>query len=833
MLIAKSLLISLLRKKARTILLLFSIAACASLLFANIAFQKTCGQMVYDAATHWCGNSDLYVSPRQAAGSEEWMDPDLLAKYRDRLEYDYSLIRSKALYAPGSEGMHTFTVLGTDLNEFAGYNQLAQKEGSIIDNKSSDGWSGYKLIIGDAYAKKMGVGLNDTLSLEINGGAYEFVVAGISAPKGLFLRDLADGGYLLMPKETVSEITGGQCNLIFLKIRDSYSAPELVPELKEELTSAFPQYTINLGIDPAIIQLETNGYVMPFWFSSIFVIFMSIFIIYTSFNLIVNERIGTLGILRSVGCTRRRTGRILVTESIIIGAAGGAVGSVFGTGFLYIIKDVYFSGDYAVVDAPVLFGAREVLITMGAAALITAFTAMLPILKATKQPIKNIILNDINRPKLKESRMWPLGLALFVPCFLIPGMFGKGMPGMITSTAAASLALIGLILVMPQVCRLAAIALRRVSFVVALGVRNTGDYKALVNNARLFATVIATMIFMMTLFNTLATDMRNTYQRERYDISVELRESGPGELARLAETEGVLGFCGAYETYAEIRNYGAFMNGLFGIDSLDFFEYSQAYVPQETYAALRSLNDGRNIVTTNIMREKLGLKIGDTLSLKMDNGIADYKVTGFLDSNYGLGYIGFISSENYRADMGVRNYSKILIKADGNPDEVKNNIQRALLHDVLSAQTKAELEAANADKVEAIFNAINTYAWFAMLIGILGIINNMIACFMSRQRGIALYRCIGMSAKDTGRLLMTEAAAIGIIGALTGGATGIIMMQAIPYVVGMLWGYVAVVAPLIQLILLCVCSISAMLLCSLIPAAKGRNIMIMDNIRYE
>jgi hypothetical protein len=114
--IAKTLLSTLLRKKTRSLLLLFSIAACASLLFANAGFQKTCRQMIYDADTRWSGQSDIIIAPKQSVGSEEWIDAELLAPYENQLEYAYQFVRTDALYAPPAGETRYFTALGVDMN---------------------------------------------------------------------------------------------------------------------------------------------------------------------------------------------------------------------------------------------------------------------------------------------------------------------------------------------------------------------------------------------------------------------------------------------------------------------------------------------------------------------------------------------------------------------------------------------------------------------------------------------------------------------------------------------------------------------------------------------
>jgi hypothetical protein len=51
--IIKALLISLIEKKARTFLVLFSIAVSAALIFANEAFSTTVSQRFYDADTRY------------------------------------------------------------------------------------------------------------------------------------------------------------------------------------------------------------------------------------------------------------------------------------------------------------------------------------------------------------------------------------------------------------------------------------------------------------------------------------------------------------------------------------------------------------------------------------------------------------------------------------------------------------------------------------------------------------------------------------------------------------------------------------------------------------
>ncbi|MDR0496706.1 MAG: hypothetical protein LBH42_03740, partial [Treponema sp.] len=95
--IAKTLLSTLLRKKARTLLLVFSIATCASLVFANAGFQKTIGKIIYEKSVRFSGNAELYISVKQSVGAEEWIDTKYLASYTGQFEYTQELIRYMVL----------------------------------------------------------------------------------------------------------------------------------------------------------------------------------------------------------------------------------------------------------------------------------------------------------------------------------------------------------------------------------------------------------------------------------------------------------------------------------------------------------------------------------------------------------------------------------------------------------------------------------------------------------------------------------------------------------------------------------------------------------------
>ena len=246
--VVKAFIKSLVDKKARTFLVLFSIAISAALIFANQSFSRTVTERFYEADVRWGGKSDLYITTKETVGAKEWIDTAKLAAYAGSFEYAFPWIKEKALYMPSLEQMHYFTIIGADIAEFNRHNPVSLSQGDFQD------WSGNNIIVGQTYANEYNLQVGDVMRLELNNAPYDFKIIGISQVKGLFLRELADGGFILAPKDTLAKIYGGDSNLVFIKLKD----PSQRENIKTALTQDFADYQVEYAINDAVIAAETQ-----------------------------------------------------------------------------------------------------------------------------------------------------------------------------------------------------------------------------------------------------------------------------------------------------------------------------------------------------------------------------------------------------------------------------------------------------------------------------------------------------------------------------------------------------------------------------------------------
>ena len=203
---------------------------------------------------------------------------------------------------------------------------------------------------------------------------------------------------------------------------------------------------------------------------------------------------------------------------------------------LQYIKSLYFTGEEAVINSTVLFGAKEVLTAVGAAVIITTASAILPILRLTRTPIKNIILNDLGKKEGKKTRLWIAGMVLLAACAVrAAASSAAALPAWSSPASLATGALVGLVPVVPFLTGHISRLIGKLPFLsqdIVLGVRNIRDNASLMNNIQLFSAAIAIVAFMASMFNTMGADLLKAFDRDmKFDISMVLRHSDQNTLA--------------------------------------------------------------------------------------------------------------------------------------------------------------------------------------------------------------------------------------------------------------------------------------------------------------
>ena len=243
------------------------------------------------------------------------------------------------------------------------------------------------------------------------------------------------------------------------------------------------------------------------------------------------------------------------------------------------------------------------------------------------------------------------------------------------------------------------------------------------------------------------------------------------DLVDQLEAQGELGTVAAFRL-GEIRREGRsdFVVGV-NPDALD--EVADIEV---TEGDLPALEDG-GVFLHSDLAEDLDLSPGDSITLEFAaTGEQDLTVQGIFDNKSLIGSNYVISAETYGENFSETTVTNILVGGD---DTISADQARVAIDSVaesfpnVEVQDRTEAQDDAAAEIDTFLNLIRALLGLALVIALLGITNTLALSVFERTRELGLLRAVGMSRRQTRKMIRWEAVIISVIGALVGMVIGI------------------------------------------------------------
>lgn len=180
------------------------------------------------------------------------------------------------------------------------------------------------------FARSMGIAVNDEIKLVTPRGLRHVQVAGLLHARGAGSYYL--GGLVFMPIRAAQQAFAARAHVdtVQIVLDDPANHAEAMAAVGRQLPTG-----IRVGRPATQTQLveqtlkaTNHGLLLATCFS----LLLATFIILNTFLMNVTERRRQLAILRAIGATRRQVSRLLIAESLAMGAVGTALGIVVGLG---------------------------------------------------------------------------------------------------------------------------------------------------------------------------------------------------------------------------------------------------------------------------------------------------------------------------------------------------------------------------------------------------------------------------------------------------------------------------------------------------------------------
>jgi putative ABC transport system permease protein len=826
--ILKFMLTSIKERKFRTFLILFAIMLSTALFFASNALSLTLQDMYVEVMKKYYGSSNVMIS--QGSGSNWFLSAARAEKYLGRADYVVGAVDGGGIYKPGRLESVNVYLRGFRLEDLRVFSAFTPAEQGDLHP-----FVGAKIVVSQIAAKQYGWKVGDAIDIDMNGMKRRFTLVGIALPTGVFQEGFDKNVTGVVPRDYLAGIYGirGKSTTLYVRARE----PADIAPMIRELSRDYPRYSVREPVDKAERERFASGIKTPLLLMTIMVLFMSVFIIYSSFKVITVERMPTLGTFRSIGATRKTTDFLLILETLVYGIIGGAFGCLMGIGILSLMTDLMAYNAWAGIrmktqlHVQAIHMASAFLLAVG----LSFVSSLIPIIRVSRVPVKDIVLNTMDR-NVKE-RPWRvvLGFAILAATPVVPRLVPKSIAFPVDA-GCLFLAIAALIILVPFLTSLLLRALQGFNRLVfgnegVLAAKNLRENKNILNTISLLALSISSLILIFTISFSAIQSTIGFYS----DAHFELWASVSGANRRIEPIiRSIKGVSDIHATFAvdnvELAQRTRRISLLQGIDTRTFLDFWDLKIPP---ALLGRLDEGRNVLVTEAQREALGLSVGDSLTFVLQNGKKSYTVIGFFTSMRNNGSFALVSAKYLKSDAGLRYYSDIYIKTDLPAEETQAAVKKKLERRYPWVTTIAQMRDNNIKSNQQLFTILKGFAVMTLVMGIFGVLNNFIISFVERRRHLAIFRSVGMSRRQIVRMMLMESLTTGLIGGLVGCAGGVLLLDLATYMLAAMDLFVTMTfSPPVFLACLAA-SIVISLVASISPALKSGRLNIIESIKYE
>jgi putative ABC transport system permease protein len=316
------------RHMARTILTTAGIVLGVGVFLGMHTANQSVLFALHETVDRVAGATELQVT-----AGESGFDEEVLERVQARPEVRVAVPVIEAVVDSGLPGQGSIMILAVDMTGDRSLRDYTIESGddAIVDDPLVFLAQPDSLIVTREFADRNHLRSNSRIPMQTMDGSKEFVVRGIMAPGGLAK---AFGGNLaIMDVYAAQKVfgRGRKFDRIDIGVAEGVTVDHARAAVENALGPGFEVET------PASRGKQFDSvlrlYSVTMNITSLFALFIGMFIIYNSFAIAVTQRRAEIGILRALGATRRQIRALFLVESGVL----GLVGSTIGLGFGYLL----------------------------------------------------------------------------------------------------------------------------------------------------------------------------------------------------------------------------------------------------------------------------------------------------------------------------------------------------------------------------------------------------------------------------------------------------------------------------------------------------------------
>lgn len=686
-----------------------------------------------------------------------------------------------------------------------------------------------EIIINEKYADENSLKVGSKVKLSIQDKEKEFIISGIAKNTGVFnsnmntaMINISDAQYLLSQNENVYSVG--------ITIKNLDNINNMIEEVHSKISSDF---IIQQRYDIDYFKSYVGTIDMALKIIGILSIFITLFLTYSTFSLIIYERLHQIGILRSLGISRKDIAISVIVENLLIVLSSIVIGSILTVPFVkvvlnYIVQDGYFNLSL------VKFLYIDVLIV-----LFSIMVIVISLKNILKMSVINLLKGiDKKSYRSKGKKMFQylcgvLSLSLSIVILIREyksenGVFLLILGSLLLIAAFILLVKVLLIIVNGILGKILSIFKGSISILFKEFIM---QFINILDIVVIISIIVSSMYISVALKTMINNGVMNIYRTADVMLSIDgsVEEDFHDEIMSIKYINNSLFQSRTTEIIKDVKV------DIAGIDGVDYKKnFSTEIIKQGGSDIFEKLDDGKNIIITTTFSKNTGIKVKDSLKIKDVN----YNVIGVVSSFENMGKVLFISKDNFKQDIKVKDKDMCLIKVE-NDDEIETIIYeieklfKNKYENKYSIQELSVLNKQNNDNNEKIFNIVNVLICISTLICIISMSNNITINILSRKKVYATKRALGISKGYLSKCILFEAIILGTYSGVFGVGLGAILSNYINKILSYYIGDMIFIKNGELMVILVLISISMSIISYIYPIRKISKINIIDEIKSD
>lgn len=838
---------SLRARKGRALLNGAGIVLGVALFFSVLSLSKTIVSTFDELFSSVYGNTDLIISGTDGAGT---IDEGLLAKVQSTkgvAETETSVFSTMQLARNGkvsgdqADQVFTSGVVPGGPNLTAA--EVVAGEDTLVGNE---------IQIDEGWAKDNGLSPGDEVSFATPTGVREFLVSALyKIGEGV---EFGGQGFAAINQELAREVFDIKTGYseIAIGLDTGADLESVRADLQRQLPEGIEAKTPNDISDD--INSQIQGFNIILYFFAAMSLFVGGFLILNSFNMTVAQRLREIGMLRTLGSSRKLVRRMILIEALLLGVVGSIVGVLIGllltklmialvSGIGFPVGSIKYSTE-AFVIAPIL----------GIAA--TLFGALRPAIRASRIPPIQAVLTEHRAEKLNLSRRLTVGSVMVVlglaGVFTLASSSSAPPPVMMAGAIGVVFLFSGVIMlgpiVVPWLVRTLSWPLRKLTPIEG---RLAAD-NARANPVRTASTASGLMIgialvaaigslgssFIGSISDDLDKELKNdfTVQPSNFLSSggpqTTIAESALGQVRELPSSGDAIGVKLLFLS----SGYGE-GSSAYGTDPAKRAQFSNPeYVGQSLETVNARLADGE-ITLPESLADRKKTKVGDRITLSGPRGTKQVRVAALQKGNSLEAGSIVMSLKTFDQIYGIAGFSQILVTARSEDqrselgDQLNNLVDREYpAFEVLSnEQIKQQIK----DQINQVFAIFYVIMMVAILVSLLGVVNTLLMNVLERTREIGVLRAIGSGRWQVRRLVVSESLLLTMAGAVLGLVVGMALGYAFVRGIAASGQEVGFHPPVAAIVAVAALSVVFGVIAALLPARRAARMNMIQAVSYE